>query len=101
MLRKFYVCTRGVCNLGLAKLWLHNFKLSKDVKETFVSRLRDICTRAMLLQLFIASAEIQLGENPAEFLLAQWFEEAFSLNSNAGDHCFLGLVQKTADGQPN
>lgn len=91
MLRKFYICTRDVCNLGLAKVWLHNFKLSKDVKETFVSRLRDICTRVMLLQLFIASAEMQLGENPAEFLLAQWFEEAFSLNSNAGDHCFSGF----------
>lgn len=91
MLRIFSICTRDICNLGLAKVWLHNFKLSKDMKETFISRLRDICTRAMLLQLFIASAEMQLAENPAEFLLAQWFEEAFSLNSNARHHYFSGF----------
>lgn len=34
---------------------------------------------------------MQLGGNPPEILLTQLFEEAFSLNLNAGDHYFLGF----------
>lgn len=82
---------RDICNLGLAKLWLRNFKLSKVMNETFITSLWNICTHAMWLQLFIASSEMQLGGNPPEILLTQLFEEAFSLNLNAGDHYFLGF----------
>lgn len=91
ILRKFLIRKRDICTLGLAKARLHNFKLSKVMKETFLSRLRSLCTHAMQLQLFIGSSEMQLGGNPPEILRTQLFEEAFSLSLNTGDQCFLGF----------